>query len=168
MYRASPFTYIIDGILGTALHNSKVVCAENELSVFSPPPNMTCRQYLAPYLQFAPGRLYNPTATTKCEYCALTVADQYLSPRGISWSLRWRSFGLIWAYIGFDLLMIPVLYYIFRMKKWSGKVGASKRRRGLNIAYEWIRMMGKHCRRLLTGRWEKLPLEKSSENARVS
>ncbi|KIX01900.1 uncharacterized protein Z518_07839 [Rhinocladiella mackenziei CBS 650.93] len=167
MYRVSPFTYIIDGIVGTALHNRKVVCAENELSIFNPPPNMTCGQYLAPYLQSAPGTLYNPTATSKCEYCALSLADQYLSPRGISWSLRWRNFGLVWAYIAFDLFMIPVLYYTFRMRKWGGKVGTNKRRRGLNLAYARIHTIGRQCRRLLTGRREKLPLEKRAENARV-
>ncbi|OAP63066.1 hypothetical protein AYL99_02293 [Fonsecaea erecta] len=167
MYRVSPFTYIIDGIVATALHSRKVVCAENELSVFSPPPNMTCGQYLAPYLHVAPGTLYNPAATSNCEYCALSVADQYLSPRGISWGQRWRNFGLVWAYVAFDLFMIPLLYYNFRMKKWRGKVGASRTRRGLNTTYAWIRTFGRLCRRVLTGHREKLPLEKRAENPRV-
>ncbi|KIW86022.1 hypothetical protein Z517_01416 [Fonsecaea pedrosoi CBS 271.37] len=167
MYRVSPFTYIIDGIVATALHSRKVVCSENEMSIFSPPPNMTCGQYLAPYLQLAPGTLYNPAATSNCEYCALSVADQYLGPRGISWGQRWRNFGLVWAYVAFDLFMIPLLYYTFRMKKWHGQVGTSKRRRGLNTVYAWIRTFGRSCRTVLVGRWEKLPLEKRAENPRM-
>lgn len=167
MYRVSPFTYIIDGTVSTALHDRRVVCAQNELSIFNAPPNMTCGEYLAPYLQAAPGQLYNPTATNNCEYCQLSLADQYLSPRGISWSLRWRNFGLVWAYVVFDLCMIPILYYTFRMRKWRGKVGTGGRRRTLNATYGWIRTVGRHCRRILTGRWEKLPLEKRAENPRV-
>lgn len=119
MYRVSPFTYIIDGIVSTALHGRQIVCANNEMSIFNPPPNMTCGQYLQPYLQLAPGRLSNPDATSQCHYCQLSVADQYLEPRGIEWTLRWRNFGLVWAYVAFDLFMIPVLYYLFRMKKWN-------------------------------------------------
>ncbi|KIW13112.1 hypothetical protein PV08_08299 [Exophiala spinifera] len=167
MYRVSPFTYIIDGIVGTAMHGRRVVCAKNEMSIFNPPPNMTCGEYLQPYLQLAPGTLSNPSATSDCAYCQLTVADQYLSPRGISWSLRWRNFGLIWAYIAFDLFMIPVLYYTFRMKKWGGKVGAvGGKPHKRNLLFGWIKTAGKRCHTLVTGRREKLPFHKRAENAR--
>jgi len=167
MYRVSPFTYIIDGIVATALHDRRVVCAANELSVFDPPANLTCGQYLQSYLQAAPGSLHNPAATTHCEYCALTVADQYLEPRGIVWSLRWRNFGLVWAYVVFNLFMIPTLYYVFRVRRWGAKptrkLGGSNKDNG----FGWLRTWGRHCRLLLTGRKEKLALEKGADDARV-
>jgi ABC-type multidrug transport system permease subunit len=79
MWRVSPLTYLIAGITATGLHQRSIRCSSTELSVFNPPPGSTCGQYMGPYLQTAPGQLYNPNDTQNCGYCQLQNADQYLA-----------------------------------------------------------------------------------------
>ncbi|KAK3389429.1 ABC transporter-like protein [Podospora didyma] len=121
MYRVSPFTYWIAGIVSTLLHDRPVECSAVETLIFDPPSGMTCAQYLQPMLSAAPGTLQNPAAVEQCRYCTLSVADQFLGSVDIFYSERWRNFGIIWAYIIFDVIMAVSLYYVFRVKKWSFK-----------------------------------------------
>lgn len=44
MYRVSPFTYWISGIVATELHGSPISCSATEMSVFNPPPNNDVRR----------------------------------------------------------------------------------------------------------------------------
>lgn len=119
MYRVSPFTYWIAGIVSTQLHGKPVDCSSTEVSIFNPPQGQTCGQYLQPYLTQAPGTLQNPDSTDACRYCQLSNADQFLAGSNIYYSEHWRNFGLLWVYIGFNIFMVVVLYYTFRVKKWS-------------------------------------------------
>ncbi|KAF4987866.1 hypothetical protein FDECE_15275 [Fusarium decemcellulare] len=119
MYRVSPFTYWIAGIVATVLHDRSVTCSSTETSTFDPPSGQTCREYLEPILSSAPGRLQNPRATEQCRYCAFRNADQYLAGSKIVWSERWRNYGIMWAFIGFNMMVAVVTYYLFRVKKWS-------------------------------------------------
>ncbi len=119
MYRVSPLTYWVGGIAVTTLHGRLINCASHELAMFNPPTGLTCGQYMAPYLKLAPGTLLNPTANELCQYCSLKVADQFLATSDLHWSQRWRDFGLMWAYVAFNIFAAVVLYYIFRVKRWS-------------------------------------------------
>ncbi|KAJ6436956.1 ATPase [Purpureocillium lavendulum] len=92
MWRVSPFTYYVGGIASTALHGRPIHCSNTELSVIDPPAGQTCGQHFAMFLNVAPGSLYNPNATSGCEYCALSSADQYLAVRRIYWSERWCNY----------------------------------------------------------------------------
>ncbi|KOS21266.1 ATP-binding cassette transporter CGR1 [Escovopsis weberi] len=121
LYRVSPFTYWISTIVSTSLHGRPVVCSQREMSVFNPPANLTCGEYLAPYLRVAPGHLQNPMDTSACRYCAFTVADQSIELSRIRWSEKWRNYGIMWGYIGFNLLMAILLYYVFRVRQWKRK-----------------------------------------------
>lgn len=103
----------------TMLHGRQVQCSNDELSVFQPPTGVTCQTYMAPYLQQAPGYLMNPSATSDCAYCSLSVADQFLSGVNIYWSQRWRNFGLMWVYVVFDIAAAVMLYYFFRVRQGS-------------------------------------------------
>ncbi|OAA51503.1 ATP-binding cassette transporter ABC1 [Metarhizium rileyi] len=118
MYRVSPFTYWIGGIVGTELHGRQITCSSTETNVFNPPQGMTCGQYLQPLLEQAPGTLQNPEATSQCRYCGVTNADQLLAGSGIFWSQRFRNFGIMWGYIAFNIFMAVLLYYLFRVKRW--------------------------------------------------
>jgi len=134
MYRVSPLTYWVGGMAGTMLHGRQVECSSSEVSVFNPPTGQTCGQYMATYLTAAEGTLQNPQATSDCRYCSLTVADQFLAGSGISYSDRWRNFGLVWAYIIFDIAAAVLLYYFFRVrsgKKAKPSSGGSKKLKGL-------------------------------------
>lgn len=134
MYRASPFTYWTAGMVATQLHDRPVDCSTSETSVFSPPSGQTCGEYMQPYLTKAPGRLQNPQATQDCQYCSLRVADQYLAGSNIYWSERWRNFGIVWAYVVFNIFVAVVTYYLFRVKSWKlGSIGSKKKREKKDI-----------------------------------
>jgi ATP-binding cassette, subfamily G (WHITE), member 2, PDR len=129
MYRVSPFTYWVGAMVATQLHDRPIVCSAEEVSVFNPPSGETCGSYMASYLQKAPGMLQNPDATENCQYCSLSVADQYLAGSDIFWSERWRNFGIIWAYIAFNVFVAVMSYWVFRVKKWDSSkqsAGAKK------------------------------------------
>jgi ATP-binding cassette subfamily G (WHITE) protein 2 (PDR) len=90
MYRVSPFTYWVGGMVSTMLGGRPVHCAADEVSVLDPPAGQSCGQYLGPYAQAMMGDIQNPDATSQCRYCALTNADQFLSGSSIFYSERWR------------------------------------------------------------------------------
>ncbi|PGH12263.1 hypothetical protein AJ80_06777 [Polytolypa hystricis UAMH7299] len=143
MWRVSPLTYTIGGLAAIGLHDRRVECAENEFAKFDPPAGSTCGQYLSRYLDAgAPGRLYNPTATSQCRYCPLQNGDQFLAGSEIHWGDRWRNFGLGWAYILFNIGAAVVLYYLLRVRKSKPKSSMGKK---------WIRLMGWYASRL--GYW---------------
>ncbi|KAI4732022.1 putative ABC multidrug transporter [Aureobasidium sp. EXF-10728] len=119
MYRVSPFTYWIGGIVAAQLHGKTIQCSAVETSIFNPPAGQTCGQYLADYLRTAPGTLQNPGATSNCAYCALSNADQFLAGSNISYSQVWRNFGVFWAYIGFNIFFAVFLYWLFRVSTFS-------------------------------------------------
>jgi ATP-binding cassette, subfamily G (WHITE), member 2, PDR len=126
MYRVSPFTYWVAGLVATELHGRSVECSASETSIFSPPIGQTCQQYLAPYLATAPGTLQNPNDTADCRYCSLSSADQLLAGVNIYWGERWRNFGIVWAYVGFNIFVAVLTYYLFRVKKWNKGSGGGK------------------------------------------
>lgn len=132
MYRVSPFTYWVSGIVGTLLHDRTVVCSADETAIFDPPSGQSCLEYLRPYLEQAPGTLQNPDATSGCRYCSIGKADQYLAGSEIYWSDRWRNFGILWAFILFNIFIAVLTYWAFRVKKWDSKTkGASKGGKGV-------------------------------------
>ncbi|KAF2761450.1 ATP-binding cassette transporter ABC1 [Pseudovirgaria hyperparasitica] len=119
MYRVSPFTYWVGGISGTQLHERAIECSAAETSQFDPPANTSCGDYMRDYLAVAPGYLRNPEAMTNCQYCPLSNGDQYLAGSNIYYSERWRDYGIMWAFIGFNITMAVLTYYLFRVKKWN-------------------------------------------------
>jgi ATP-binding cassette subfamily G (WHITE) protein 2 (PDR) len=124
MYRVSPFTYWIGGMVATELHDRHVSCSDAEMSVFNPPAGQSCGQYMSAYLQAgAPGQLQNPGAMSDCQYCPMTVADQFMGQVGINWGDRWRNFGLVWVYVIFNVFITIMVYYFFRVRKFGGKKG---------------------------------------------
>ncbi|KAF2270502.1 ABC-2 type transporter [Lojkania enalia] len=127
MYRASPFTYWVSGIVAAAISGRGVECSSSETSVFDPPSGQTCGQYLAAYLSQAPGTLQNPAATSQCQYCSISTADQYLAGSNIYWSERWRNFGLVWVYIFFNIFVAVFTYWAFRVAKWGKGTNKNKK-----------------------------------------
>ena len=128
MYRVSPFTYFVSGITATQLHGRDIECSDTEISVFNPPLGQSCGEYLSEYLKTAAGRLLNPAATRDCQYCALSVADQFLAEREYNWDERWRNFGIGWAFVGFNVGVALVIYYLFWGRGWRVVVSNRVRR----------------------------------------
>lgn len=121
MYRLSPFTYWVSGIVSAQLHDRVVDCSATETAMFSAPSGQTCGEYMQDYLTQAPGRLQNPDSTSDCQYCPLQVADQFMAGSEIYWDDRWRNFGILWAYILFNTFIAVSTYWAFRVKKWRKK-----------------------------------------------
>ncbi|ROV89515.1 hypothetical protein VSDG_08497 [Cytospora chrysosperma] len=118
MYHLSPFTYWISAMTSTMLHGRSVTCSETETTIISPPSGQTCGEYFSAYLSGpgGVGTLQNPGDTSDCRYCSISVADQYLSGSGIYWEDRWRNFGILWAYIIFNIFIAVGTYYLFRVR----------------------------------------------------
>lgn len=121
MYRLSPFTYWIGGMVATQLHAREVICSETETSIFDPPSGYNCGEYMEVFLEVAPGRLQNYNDTSACRYCPIRVADQYMATVDIYYEDRWQNFAIMWAFILFNFSMAVFAYWFFRVRSTGGK-----------------------------------------------
>ena len=117
MYRISPFTYLVDGMLSTGLANNAVVCSSIEYVHFNPPSGQTCGQYMSTYLNTLGGYLTNESATADCEFCAVASTNVYLTQLNSQYSTRWRNFGIMWAFIIFNIFGALGLYWYARVPR---------------------------------------------------
>jgi ATP-binding cassette subfamily G (WHITE) protein 2 (PDR) len=121
MYRVSPFTYFVEGMLGVAVADTIVECSPIEFLQFEPANGQDCQTYMAPYIQAAGGYLRDTAATTNCEFCALRDTNTFLTSFGLNYGNRWRNFGILWAYCIVNIAGAILFYWIFRVPKNSGK-----------------------------------------------
>ncbi|KAI9491802.1 ABC-2 type transporter-domain-containing protein [Zychaea mexicana] len=116
MYWLDPFHYVMEGFAVNELKNLPVVCNNGDLFKFAPPPNQTCGEYMADFFaNGGSGYITNSNSTTQCEYCTYTTAEEYYSGTfGWDAANKWRNFGIIAAFTGFNLLVFSVLVYYKR------------------------------------------------------
>ncbi|KAJ4861875.1 ABC-2 type transporter domain-containing protein [Trichoderma breve] len=117
MYRVSPFSYLVNGMLSVGVANTNVICADNEFVKIQPPANQTCIQYLKTFVDATKGNLTNPDATDECIYCSMSETNTYLAAVGSHYSERWRNFGLMWVYIIFNIAAALFVYWLARVPK---------------------------------------------------
>lgn len=124
MFPLSPFTYLIEGMLGAVLNDQPVRCTPQEYNTIYPPPGQSCQQYLGAYV----GALDGPNRGTgyfvdgpggTCNYCEYRVGNDYLRSISLNAAYRFRDIGIICAYIGFNILLCFALFYFFRIFKLS-------------------------------------------------
>ena len=136
MYHISPFRYLVDGILSTGLANTRVTCAENEYVVFDPPRGQACAAYLERYVELAGGYVQNGAATRACKFCTAGDTNVFLKTLSVDFSLRWRNFGIMWAFITFNAVAAVFFYWLARVPKGAKKKekeeveGKGKKERG--------------------------------------
>jgi ABC-type multidrug transport system permease subunit len=116
MYYLSPFTWLVSGLLSTALHDVAITCAPKEINIFMPPQGQTCEDYAGAFVKRMHGKILNPMATSNCEYCRFSTGDHYLSTLNMRWEDRWRNFGLLAVYILFNATMAFVYYYLAKVR----------------------------------------------------
>ena len=125
MYRVSPFTYLVEGMLSTGIANTMVQCADNEFVTFSPPAGQTCAQYMQLYLSQpgVGGYLSDATvqSTSSCDFCTYNDTNFFLSQLNLSYGNAWRDFGILWAYIIFNIFAAVGIYWLARVPKNAGK-----------------------------------------------
>ncbi|KAH6986775.1 ABC-2 type transporter-domain-containing protein [Ilyonectria destructans] len=120
MYRVNPFTYVVEGFLGTSIANAPVTCAAEELVTFSAPSGSTCGEYMVSFLDEFGGYLVD-TNTSDCQYCAVADTNTFLKTINVSFSNRWRDFGLMWVYCIFNIAVAISAYWLFRVPKTKSK-----------------------------------------------
>ncbi|KAF8497411.1 ABC-2 type transporter-domain-containing protein [Russula emetica] len=117
MYRTSPYTYIIEGIVGQAAGRSQITCSGVEYVTIRPPGGQSCQQYLGQYINQSGGYITNPNALDNCQYCSYRTTDEFLqSNSNIFYSHHWRNFGFMWIYVGFNIFAVFAMTYIFRIR----------------------------------------------------
>lgn len=121
MYRTSPYTYFVQGLLGVSLHDRPVQCSQKEYNVFTPPNGQTCQEFAGLFVKRVGGYLLEPNATSSCSYCRYRVGDEYLSTVEINISQKWRNVGIVCGYIVFNIFALLTLYYLLRVKSWTSK-----------------------------------------------
>ncbi|KAK8098039.1 ABC transporter CDR4-like protein 3 [Apiospora kogelbergensis] len=126
MYRVSPFTYLINAMLSVSIANTEVVCADNEYLKFDAPSGQDCGTYMAPWIQSVGGYMQN-NETSSCQYCPIKETNKYLEQIGSNYDDRWRNFGIMWAFIIFNIFGALFFYWLIRVPK-----GAKKEKLGNN------------------------------------
>lgn len=119
MNKVSPYTYLILNLISCMLHDRPVRCADNEFAYFNPPEGQTCGEYTEAFLQHTTGYISNPNATAQCEYCTYSVGDEYLEGINALYSHIWRNVGFYCVYVGFNLGLTLILYWLFRVRRIS-------------------------------------------------
>lgn len=122
MYRVSPFTYLIQGMLGVATARTNVVCSSIELLHVEPPSGSTCEAYMTQFISSYGGYLQDPSATSGCQFCSVRSTDVFLQSFGINYADRWRNYGLIWVFIVFNVAAAIGLYWLARVVSTSIRV----------------------------------------------
>ncbi|KAL8666924.1 MAG: hypothetical protein Q9202_001164 [Teloschistes flavicans] len=117
MYRVSPFTYLVSGMLSTGLANTNVTCSDVEYVHFNPTANQTCSDYLQPYMSRSGGYVNNPTATSQCEFCTSLKTNTYLAQLNVQYGDRWRNFGFMWVFIIFNIAAAVFFYWLARVPR---------------------------------------------------
>lgn len=121
MYRVSPLTYLVSGILATGLANTDVTCASNEYLTFDPQPGKTCGEYLEQYMSLAGGYLQDANARSNCSFCTVRSTNAFLKSINTSYDDAWRNFGLMWVYIAFNIAFALFMYWLVRVPDKFGK-----------------------------------------------
>lgn len=123
MYRVSPLTYFIDGVLSTGIANALIKCSDYELLHFTPPSGKTCGEYMTPYLEMVgTGYLTDSESTSACSFCPVSYTNDYLSQVSSSYSRRWRNYGIFICYIFINYFGAMFLYWLARVPKKSNRV----------------------------------------------
>ncbi|KAK8050931.1 hypothetical protein PG993_002316 [Apiospora rasikravindrae] len=137
VYRASPLTYFIDGMVVACLANTRIKCSvvqllhidiphglqSNTSSPSSPSASFTttCGNYLGPFLQYAGGYVEDPADTGRCLYCPVDQTNDLLLRFGIHTEQAWHNVGYMFVYVVFNILSIYLIYWLSRVPKKTGR-----------------------------------------------
>ncbi|KDR66421.1 hypothetical protein GALMADRAFT_80772 [Galerina marginata CBS 339.88] len=117
MYHLSPFTYLIEALVGQAIGQESIICASKELLTLQPPSGQTCLTYMTRYILANGGYLDNLDATSGCRICPFRTTDQWLGPSfNIFYRHHWRNFGIFCGYIVFNLFLVYLFTYLVRVR----------------------------------------------------
>ncbi|KAH9911829.1 YDR011Wp-like protein, partial [Epithele typhae] len=120
MYRLSPYTYLIEALLGQALGKMDIQCSPVEFVTITPPAGQMCGTYMGPWISTAGGYVADSNATDACQYCTFATTDAFLETSfNIFYGHHWRNMGIFVAFIVFNTFAVFAFTYIFRVRKGS-------------------------------------------------
>jgi len=105
MYHLTPFTYLLEGFLGVAVHNRPVICETNEYARFAPPPGQTCQSYTEAFIAQAGGYVQNGS-NGLCEFCQYANGDEFARGFNVYYDHKWMDYGVFWAYCVFNFMVV--------------------------------------------------------------
>ena len=119
MYRVSPFTYLVSGMLSVGLANAHISCSPEEYLHFSPPSPQNCSAYLAPYIDAFGGYITPESmgSMTTCVFCTGSETNIYLKGVSAQYGDRWRNLGIFVAYMGVNVAACLGFYWLARVPK---------------------------------------------------
>lgn len=117
MYRVSPFTYLINGMLAAGIANTEATCSDIEYATFNPRSGETCLEYMQAYIDARGGYVLNENATSQCQFCTVRYTNVYLTLLSSEYSTRWRNFGIMWAFIVFNVAAALFFYWLARVPR---------------------------------------------------
>lgn len=131
MYWLTPFHYLLEAFLATAIHNQPVYCDTGEFARFQPPPGLSCDDYVNSYIAQAGGSV-TTGADGFCEFCQYATGDEFGSQFSVYYSNIWRDFGIVCGFIVFNYAVVYFATFLrFRGKNPLGGVLAKlKQKRG--------------------------------------
>ncbi|KAK0368141.1 ABC-2 type transporter [Colletotrichum limetticola] len=107
MYWLTPFHYLLEAFLGVAIHDQPVQCESGEFARYQPPPNQSCEDYTAPYIQQAGGYVLTGDGGI-CEFCQYATGDEFGAGFSVYYSNIWRDFGIFCGFIVFNYVVVYV------------------------------------------------------------
>ena len=125
MFHLSPFKYFVEGMLSNTASDQVVVCSSDELNTVIPPQGMSCDAHMGGYTNslnqpLSPGHGYYTTGPAgECQFCPVNSVADYMRSIKMNPSYRDRDIGIIFGYIGFNILLYFALYYVARVFKWK-------------------------------------------------
>lgn len=117
MYRVSPLTYIVQGLLSTGVEGAKITCSPREILTILSPDGMSCKEFLGPYAEATFGNILTPNSTTSCNYCSMTSSTPFLISVHALVSQAWRNFGIIIAFTAINVVGALFFYWLGRVPK---------------------------------------------------
>jgi ABC-type multidrug transport system permease subunit len=121
MYYLSPFNYLMGSMLVFTSFDAQVDCAETEFALFDTPNNITCRDYLADYMQSLGSHinLINPDATSACRVCQYRQGSDYLATLNLSeYNFGWRDAGIV---VIFAISSYAMVYLLMKLRTKASK-----------------------------------------------
>jgi len=123
MYRLSPYTYLIEGLLGQAIGNLEINCSPLEFVTINPPSGMTCGEYMGPFMSRAGGYLKDAAASASCQFCSTRTTNQFLEGNfNIFYGHRWRNVGLMCAFTVFNVSRLCCLVLVGWDADWFAQI----------------------------------------------
>jgi ATP-binding cassette subfamily G (WHITE) protein 2 (PDR) len=114
MYRVSPLTYFISGVVIACLAHRQITCSPIEWLRIDLPKGRICGEYMSSYIDRAGGFVKDTRTTEICNYCPVGDSDTFLRSMDIHVEYKWRGLWILSCYVAFNIFLTFGLYWLAR------------------------------------------------------